>query len=100
MRRFLVAIITLYQKTISPDHGLFRARHPYGYCRFHPTCSEYTKQAISQFGVARGTWLGILRIIRCHPWSAGGIDEIPQPHQTQKHSALKTIKLTPNQLSR
>jgi len=46
-------------------------------CRFYPTCSEYTKQAISKYGILKGVKLGTLRIIRCHPFNQGGYDPIP-----------------------
>ncbi len=76
MKRIPIALITLYQRTLSPDHGPLRARHPYGVCRFHPTCSEYTKEAIDRFGVWRGSWMGLKRIGRCHPAAAGGYDPV------------------------
>ncbi len=46
-------------------------------CRFAPSCSEYMYQAIDKFGVARGAYLGLKRILRCHPWHPGGADPIP-----------------------
>ena len=46
-------------------------------CRFQPTCSEYTYQAISRYGIMRGSWLGLKRIIHCHPWNKGGYQPIP-----------------------
>jgi len=46
-------------------------------CRFTPSCSEYMHQAIDKFGVARGAYLGLKRILRCHPWHPGGADPIP-----------------------
>ncbi|MBI3572681.1 MAG: membrane protein insertion efficiency factor YidD [Candidatus Kerfeldbacteria bacterium] len=73
----VVKIISLYQRTLSPDHGWWRARHPLGFCRYHPTCSEYTKQAVMTYGAGHGLWLGFLRILRCHPWAAGGLDPLP-----------------------
>jgi putative membrane protein insertion efficiency factor len=69
MRRLLLIAIRVYQWTLSPWLGRS--------CRFMPTCSCYTAEAIERFGAARGTWLGILRIGRCHPWHAGGYDPIP-----------------------
>lgn len=76
MSRFLVFLITVYQKTISFDHGPLRHVTP-GMCRFSPTCSEYTKQAILKHGSIKGGWLGIKRISRCHPYSPGGYDPVP-----------------------
>lgn len=74
IRNSIAAVITVYQKTISPDHGLFRARFPYGYCRFYPSCSEYTKQSILTFGVLKGMSLGVMRIIKCNPFAKPRID--------------------------
>ncbi|MBI5369900.1 membrane protein insertion efficiency factor YidD [Candidatus Uhrbacteria bacterium] len=70
--------IRLYQKTLSFDHGIFKRLYPSGFCRFHPTCSEYGYQAVERFGVLHGGWLAIGRIIRCNPFSKGGIDEVPK----------------------
>jgi len=46
-------------------------------CRFQPTCSEYAYQAIKSYGIMRGSWLGLKRIIHCHPWHQGGLDPLP-----------------------
>ena len=78
MKFFLLTIIYLYQKTISPDHGIFRKFYPRGSCRFYPTCSEYMAQAIKRFGSIKGSYLGIKRILRCHPFNPGGIDNVPK----------------------
>jgi len=76
MRRLLINLITLYQATLSPDHGWRKQLHPYGFCRFYPTCSDYAKQAIEAHGVIRGSAIATRRVLRCHPWSAGGLDLI------------------------
>jgi len=70
----LLWLIRLYQKTISPDHGLFKSRFPRGYCRFYPTCSEYGYQVIKKRGIIIGSFKAVWRILRCNPWSKGGVD--------------------------
>lgn len=74
---FSCFLIKVYQKTISFDHGLFRFFYPDGYCRFHPTCSEYARQSIERFGALKGGFLAARRLLRCNPWSRGGVDEVP-----------------------
>jgi uncharacterized protein len=66
VRAVLTAPIRLYQKAISPMMG----RH----CKYHPTCSAYAAEAIREFGAARGTVLAGWRLLRCNPWSHGGVD--------------------------
>jgi putative membrane protein insertion efficiency factor len=75
-KKVAVFLITLYQRTLSPDHGLLRYIVG-GACRFTPTCSEYTKEAILRYGVAKGSWLGLKRIGRCHPFTPVGHDPVP-----------------------
>ncbi|PIS04842.1 MAG: membrane protein insertion efficiency factor YidD [Candidatus Buchananbacteria bacterium CG10_big_fil_rev_8_21_14_0_10_42_9] len=68
--------IRLYQKTLSFDHGWLRGLYPDGFCRYYPSCSEYTYQAIARHGVLRGSKMGLWRILRCNPWSHGGNDPV------------------------
>ena len=76
MKTVLLKIIHLYQKTLSLDHGPLKILKPFGQCRFYPTCSEFSCQAIKKYGVVQGSWLSIKRLLRCHPFSKGGVDEI------------------------
>ncbi|KKU82510.1 MAG: hypothetical protein UY09_C0012G0014 [Parcubacteria group bacterium GW2011_GWA2_47_8] len=78
MQRIAIIAISLYQRTLSPDHGPLRAFRAQGMCRHHPTCSQYTKEAIERFGIVRGGWLGVRRIARCSPFHDGGIDPVPR----------------------
>ena len=66
--------IKIYQKTLSADHGVFKSKHPYGYCRFYPTCSEYGHKIIQKKGLLIGIPKTAWRIVRCNPWSKGGVD--------------------------
>ena len=65
-----IFLVKLYQYTISPLLG--------SNCRYSPTCSSYTVQAIQEWGLIKGTWLGIKRISRCHPWGSEGYDPVPR----------------------
>lgn len=69
MRRILIGIIRAYQYLLSPWWG--------SQCRFTPTCSHYAVEALERHGALGGSWLAARRILRCHPWSAGGYDPVP-----------------------
>jgi hypothetical protein len=69
IRKLFVLLISGYKTLISPFLG--------NNCRYYPTCSEYTQQAITHYGIIRGLWMGSKRIARCHPWHEGGIDPVP-----------------------
>jgi len=68
-RLLAIAMIRGYQRVISP---ILPAS-----CRFYPSCSQYTLEAVDRYGVLRGSWLGIRRIARCHPFHPGGFDPVP-----------------------
>lgn len=77
MKRLVLGLIRFYQKT-AIFHTVF-ARQLFlsdRVCRFYPTCSEYTYQAINKYGIMKGMWIGIKRIVRCHPGNPGGIDNL------------------------
>jgi len=76
MKCLILKAIRLYQKYLSLDTGFLSFLWSERICRFHPTCSEYTYQAIEKHGLARGGWLGLKRIVRCHPWAEGGNDPV------------------------
>lgn len=77
MKKIVLFIIKAYQYTISPDHSAIgKHQHPYGYCRYYPTCSSYSYEAIQKYGIIKGSYLAIKRIFRCNPWSKGGIDNV------------------------
>lgn len=69
-------VIRWYQKILSLDHSFWKRFFPYGYCRFHPTCSEYAVQAIGKYGLIRGLLKSLNRLLRCHPWNPGGYDPV------------------------
>lgn len=78
MEKILIGFIRGYQLLVSPLIGT--------HCRFQPTCSSYMIEAIDRFGVIRGTWLGIRRLSRCHPWHTGGLDPVPEFKDPQNKS--------------
>jgi len=68
LTNLVIGLIKTYKYLISPLIG--------NNCRYLPTCSDYTKESIIKFGLIFGIWLGLKRIIRCHPWGKGGYDPI------------------------
>ena len=71
MKKILIKIINWYQKNISLWLETKNIR-----CKYYPTCSEYTKQAIIKYGALKGGFLGLVRILRCNPFSKGGYDPL------------------------
>jgi putative membrane protein insertion efficiency factor len=70
MRRAIIYLIRGYRYLLSPLLGQN--------CRFYPSCSHYTEQAVERFGLMKGGYLATKRVCRCHPWNAGGVDEVPE----------------------
>jgi uncharacterized protein len=68
MRRLALGLIRGYQR-------VFAGKRPT--CRFQPTCSHYGYEAIDRYGLAKGVWLTVCRLLRCHPWHRGGYDPVP-----------------------
>lgn len=78
MSKLVIRLLRAYRYVLSPMLG--------NRCRFHPSCSTYTEEAVARFGVLRGAWLGIKRIGRCHPFHPGGLDPVPgskEPQETE-----------------
>ena len=69
IKKILLFLISIYQQI---------SKYTPARCRFYPTCSEYTKIAITRFGVIKGGWLGLKRICKCHPLNEGGYDPVPE----------------------
>jgi putative membrane protein insertion efficiency factor len=68
MRALTIGVLRIYKRWISP---LLPSA-----CRFHPTCSEYMMQAVEMHGVGRGVWMGLRRLMKCHPFHEGGFDPV------------------------
>jgi len=73
MKYLFIGLVRLYQLIISPWMP--------SSCRYHPTCSQYSIDAFRQHGAFKGLWLTIKRVGRCHPWSEGGHDPVPDPNK-------------------
>jgi uncharacterized protein len=69
MKKLALALIKFYQLTFSQAFP--------STCRYLPTCSQYTYEAISKYGFFKGGWMGAKRLSRCHPWHPGGYDPVP-----------------------
>lgn len=76
-RNICVLVLRVYRAVISPLYG--------DVCRYYPSCSSYALQAIQSHGVIKGIGLGSLRLARCHPWAAGGVDDVPENTRHHHH---------------
>jgi len=91
IRLGLIGFLRSYRLLISPLYGQV--------CRFHPTCSAYALGAVERHGAAKGSYLAARRLMRCHPWNAGGYD--PVPASTRRHdvgadgATIRSVELAP-----
>lgn len=77
-RNACVLILRAYRAVVSPLYG--------DVCRYYPSCSGYALGAIQQHGVVKGVGFGTWRLVRCHPWAAGGIDDVPEPRRGRRRT--------------
>lgn len=70
-RNILILVLKLYRLAISPIYGQV--------CRYFPSCSAYALESVTVHGAVKGTWFAARRVVRCHPWAAGGLDPVPEP---------------------
>jgi uncharacterized protein len=83
MKFFALALLRLYKRWISP---IFPPS-----CRYLPTCSEYALEAVDRYGVLRGGWMSACRLLRCHPFAAGGLDPVVTPATEATTSSTSTM---------
>jgi len=81
MKKIIILLIGFYQKHISPLKPAT--------CRFYPTCSEYAAQALKKYGLLKGLWLSVGRMLRCHPFNPGGYDPLPDISKACVHNKVK-----------
>ncbi|MFL6088836.1 MAG: membrane protein insertion efficiency factor YidD [Aeromicrobium sp.] len=89
MRTLLIGLLRAYRFAISPLYGQV--------CRYHPTCSAYALEAVEVHGAARGSWLAARRVLRCHPWSAGGVDHVPAVISTDSSNRRTNMSARPQE---
>lgn len=77
MKWLLIGLVRAYQFLISPLLGPT--------CRYYPSCSAYAVRALEVHGFFKGSWLAVRRLLRCHPWSPGGVDHVPERHPHHEH---------------
>ena len=76
MKTMLILLVRFYRYFLSPFFGQ--------HCRFYPTCSAYSLEALQKHGALRGGWLSIRRLSCCHPWHEGGVDHVPEKFKQTK----------------
>jgi uncharacterized protein len=80
----LIALLRAYRLLISPLYG--------DVCRYYPSCSAYALEAVRRHGAAKGSWLTVRRLVRCHPWAAGGLDLVPTRFSWRAERQLSASK--------
>jgi hypothetical protein len=91
MTRVLLATLAFYKRWLSPAVHVLGP----GGCRYLPTCSDYAAVAIARHGPVRGTGLAMWRVLRCHPFARGGLDEVPPPPERPQHQVISSHKPLP-----
>jgi uncharacterized protein len=87
-RNILILLLLAYRRLISPLYGQV--------CRFFPSCSAYALEAITVHGAVKGSWLAARRLLRCHPWNAGGVDHVPAGKRVWPEGRTPTIVVLNN----
>lgn len=87
-RNILIVLLKAYRKVVSPLYGHV--------CRFFPSCSAYALEAVTVHGAVKGSWLAVRRLVRCHPWNAGGVDHVPAGNREWPESRTPTIVVLNN----
>ena len=89
LKFLLIFPIRVYQKLLSPLLGQN--------CRYTPTCSHYSVEAIQEWGIFKGTWMAVKRIVSCNPWGGFGYDPVPKNPKKRHNHTIKTTLLHPNE---
>lgn len=81
-------MIKTYQNTLSLDHSFWGKKMGYRVCIYHPSCSQYTYEAVDKFGLLRGSVMGFFRVLRCGPWSTPGYDYVPDHFTIRRNKVI------------
>ncbi len=85
MKYLLIGLLRAYRFLISPLYGQV--------CRYYPSCSAYALDAVREHGAAKGSWLAVCRVGRCHPWAAGGYDPVPEHYSWRNSWVARRVHL-------
>lgn len=84
VKSLLIGFLRAYRVLVSPLYGQV--------CRYHPSCSAYALEAVTRHGALRGSGLALRRLVRCHPWAAGGYDPVPTRDGSESIESLEDLK--------